>query len=152
MTAKLNQDDSLPSLETSFPPKGRLTFVIYKMPEGGAQRHLSNLVNFLSERGWSITVLTFDDGSSPSFCKLHLSVQRISQSIMRQQKGFIRLFTTPFLRSWILRTAILKNKPDIVIPFIDLTNILTLISTIGLATPVIAAEMTHPKYHKMGKL
>jgi GalNAc-alpha-(1->4)-GalNAc-alpha-(1->3)-diNAcBac-PP-undecaprenol alpha-1,4-N-acetyl-D-galactosaminyltransferase len=152
MGSDLNQGAPLTPLESSLPPKGRLTFVIYKMSEGGAQRHLSNLVNFLSKRGWSITVLTFDDGSSPSFYKLHLSVQRIPLSIMRQQKGFLRSLLIPFLRPWILRTAILKNKPDIVIPFIDLTNILTLISTIGLEIPVLVAEMTHPKYHKMGKL
>ena len=38
------------------------------------------------------------------------------------------------------------------IPFIDLTNILTLVSTIGLGIPIIASEMTYPKCHKMGKL
>jgi|TARA_B100000809_G_scaffold88269_1_gene86652 glycosyltransferase involved in cell wall biosynthesis len=152
MVLEPNQEGRLPQLESSRPPKGRLTFIIYKMSEGGAQRQLSILVNFLSDQGWSITVLIFDDGSSPSFYKLRLSVQLIPLSIMRHQKGFLRSLTIPFLRPWILRKAILKNKPDVVIPFLDLTNILTVLSTIGLAIPVIAAERTHPKYHQMGKL
>jgi len=105
MVLEPNQEGRLPQLESSRPPKGRLTFIIYKMSEGGAQRQLSILVNFLSDQGWSITVLTFDDGSSPSFYKLRLSVQLIPLSIMRHQKGFLRSLTIPFLRPWILRKA-----------------------------------------------
>lgn len=152
MVLEQNQEDRLFQEQNSQQSQGRLVFIIYKMIGGGAQRHLSNLVNFLSSRGWSISILTFDDGSSPSFYDLHPSIQIIPLSIMRRQNGFLRSLAMPLLRPWILRRAILKTKPDVVIPFVDLTNILTLISTMGLAVPVIASEMTHPQYHKMGKL
>jgi hypothetical protein len=38
MVLEPNQEGRLPQLESSRPPKGRLTFIIYKMSEGGAQR------------------------------------------------------------------------------------------------------------------
>ena len=129
----------------------KLVFIINIMSAAGAQRQLANLMNYLSTRGWSITLLTFDDGSVPSFYKLDSSIQYIPLSIMRRQKGLFRSLVMPLLRPWILREAIRKIKPDVIIPISDLTSILTLVSTFGLNIPVIVSEMVHPKFHVMGR-
>jgi len=131
--------------------KGRLTFVIYKISAGGAQRVLTLLANELCEKGWSVTVLTFDNGSEPPFFELHSGVQHEPLSLMREQGGWWKTVKVQFLRPWLLRRAIRKSRPDAVIAFIDLTNILTLVATLGLKMPVIVSERGNPAFSLMRK-
>ncbi|MZG54236.1 MAG: glycosyltransferase family 4 protein [Nitrospinae bacterium] len=128
----------------------RLTLVIYKMSGGGAQRVLSIIANHFAEKGWAITLMTFDDGSQPSFYKLHPSIQCVPLSISRQQPNALSTLLMYLLRPIILRSAIRKNKPDVVISFIDLANILTLVATVGLSIPVIISERVNPAFHSIG--
>ena len=128
----------------------RLTLVIYKMSGGGAQRVLSIIANHFAEKGWGITLMTFDDGSLPSFYKLHPSIQCVPLSISRQQPNALSTLLMYLLRPIILRSAIRKNKPDVVISFIDLANILTLVATVGLRIPVIISERVNPAFHSIG--
>ena len=128
----------------------RLTLVIYKMSGGGAQRVLSIIANHFAEKGWAITLMTFDDGSQPSFYKLHPSIQCVPLSISRQQPNALSTLLMYLLRPIILRSAIRKNKPDVVISFIDLANILTLVATVGLRIPVIISERVNPAFHSIG--
>ncbi|MZH14704.1 MAG: glycosyltransferase family 4 protein [Nitrospinae bacterium] len=128
----------------------RLTLVIYKMSGGGAQRVLSIIANHFAEKGWAITLMTFDDGSQPSFYKLHPSIQCVPLSISRQQPNALSTLLMYLLRPIILRSAIRKNKPDVVISFIDLANILTLVATVGLRVPVIISERVNPAFHSIG--
>ena len=142
----------IPHQENRLPTsKGRLTFVIYKISAGGAQRVLTLLANELCAKGWSVTVLTFDNGSEPPFFELHSGVQHEPLSLMREQGGWWKTVKVQFLRPWLLRRAIRKSRPDAVIAFIDLTNILTLVATVGLKIPVIISERGNPDFSLMGK-
>ena len=141
----------MPQPESSLTPKGRITFVIYKISVGGAQRVLTLLANELCKKGWSVTLLTFDSGSEPAFFELHSGVQHWPLSLMRGQGGCWKAIKVHFLRPWVLRRAIRKSRPDAVIAFIDLTNILTLVATIGLKIPVIISERGNPALSLMGK-
>jgi len=142
----------IPHQENRLPTsKGRLTFVIYKISAGGAQRVLTLLANELCEKGWSVTVLTFDNGSEPPFFELHSGVQHEPLSLMREQGGWWKTVKVQFLRPWLLRRAIRKSRPDAVIAFIDLTNILTLVATLGLKMPVIVSERGNPAFSLMRK-
>jgi GalNAc-alpha-(1->4)-GalNAc-alpha-(1->3)-diNAcBac-PP-undecaprenol alpha-1,4-N-acetyl-D-galactosaminyltransferase len=128
----------------------RLTFLIYKMSGGGAQRVLSIIANYFAEKNWAITLLTYDDGSNPSFFKLHPSVQCQPLSIMRNQGGLLKALRMHLLRPFVLRAAIKNSKPDAVIAFIDLNNILTLVATLGLSTPIIISERVDPAQYSLG--
>lgn len=145
MILKPNPEDGLPQ-----PPKGRLTFVIHKISAGGAERILTLLANELCEKGWSVTLLTFDSGHEPVFYKLHSRVQHRPLSLMREQGGWWKAVKVHFLRPFMLRRALRKSSPDAVIAFIDLMNILTLIATIGLKIPVIISERGNPAFSMMG--
>lgn len=137
--------------EATLQSKSRLTFVIYKISAGGAQRVLTLLVNELFEKGWAVTLLTFDDGSEPAFFKLHSGVRHRPLSLMRDQGSWWKSAKVFFLRPWLLRKAIKWSRPNAVIAFIDLTNILTLVATTGLKFPVIISERGNPARHMMGK-
>jgi len=126
---------------------GRLTFVIHQISAGGAERVLTLLANELCKKGWSVTLLTLDSGREPVFFELHSGVQHWPLSLKREQGGWWKAVKVHFLRPWVLRRAIRKSRPDAVIAFIDLMNILTLIATIGLKIPVIVSERSHPAFN-----
>ncbi len=131
--------------------KGRLTFVLYQVSAGGAQRVLTILANELSKRGWSVTLLTFDNGSEPPFFALHPDIQHWPLSVMREQGSWWKAVKIDVLRPWLLRKAIRRSRPDAVISFIDLMNIFTLVATVGLKIPVIISERAHPVFTQIWK-
>ena len=130
----------------------RLTFIIHTVGAGGAERVLSYLANFWDQKGWEITVLSFDDGSEPPFYDLHPSVHHIPLGLYKKSRNpFIRLKNI-IDRTLILRRAIKKSRPQAVISFIDRNNVRTLLSTFGLKIPVIVSERNHPFCEKIPKI
>jgi len=151
MALDLNQENPMPQPENSQTSRGRLTFVIYQITAGGAQRVLTLLANEFCEKGWSVTILTLDSGSEPAFFELHSDIQHWSLSLMREQGNWWKAVKLHlFYRLFLLRCAIRRSKPDVVIAFIDLMNILTLVATIGLKIPVIISERVHPAFYSIG--
>ncbi len=49
-----------------------------------------------------------------------------------------------------MRKEIRASSPDVVISFIDTTNVLTLLASVGLRIPVIVSERSHPDQHPIG--
>ena len=152
MTLEPNQGDYLSQPESSHKPKGRLTLVINKVSAGGAQRVLTLLANELCEKGWSVTLLTLDSGREPVFFKLHPRVQHWPLSLMRKQESFWKAVRIFLSRPFLLRCAIKKSKPDAVISFVELMNILTIVASVGLKTPIIVSERGNPFFSPMGRL
>jgi len=151
MDLDLNQEDPLLLPENSQTPKGRITLVIYKISAGGAERILTLLANELCKKGWTVTLLSLDSGSEPVFFKLHPDIQHWPLSLMREQGSWWKAVKIHLCRPFLLRCAIRRSKPDVVISFIDLMNILTLVATIRLKIPVIISERVHPAFHSIGK-
>lgn len=124
----------------------RISFIIYDMQEGGAERVLSILANCWAEQGEQVTLFTLDDGTVPPFYKLHSSIEYRPLDLLPKSNQFPnRIFQTIF-RMLISRKAIKLSQPDVVVSFMDITNIRTLISMIGLPIPVIVSERTSPSY------
>jgi len=151
MALDLNQEDSLLQPENLQTLRGRMTFVIHQISAGGAQRVLTLLANEFCEKGWSVTLLTLDSGSEPAFFELHSDIQHWPLSLMREQGNWWKAVKVHLYRPFLLRCAIRRSKPDVVISFIDLMNILTLVATVGLKIPVIISERVHPAFHSIGK-
>jgi GalNAc-alpha-(1->4)-GalNAc-alpha-(1->3)-diNAcBac-PP-undecaprenol alpha-1,4-N-acetyl-D-galactosaminyltransferase len=49
-----------------------------------------------------------------------------------------------------LHRAIRESESDVVISFMDISNVLTLLAARGLGVPVIITEHVHPAYHRIG--
>ena len=124
----------------------RLTFVITSLERGGAERTLSALAGALSHEGNEITVVVFDHQPAQSYpldpgVRLHsLGVtngfaENLRQAIVRNLRRLVRL-----------RRAIQESNPDIVISFMDYTNVVTLLSSRGLRVPIVITEHANPDY------
>lgn len=117
--------------------------MIYSLASGGAQRVLVLLAEGLSNRKHLVSVVTLH-GSEEDFFALPQGVKRVAVGI----RGFFQTLTGMLK----LRKAIACTAPDVVISFIDTTNIITLVATLGLKTPIIVSERTDPALHTIGSI
>jgi len=114
----------------------KILFTIGSLTSGGAERVLVTLANFWASKGLDITVLIVS--SHDDFYKVDDSVKLISLDKKFADKKSSILNTISGIRA-----TIKEVKPDIVISFITIMNILTLIANIGLKIPIIISERNY---------
>lgn len=126
----------------------RLLFCIKTMNNrgGGAERVLAEVTGGLIDRGYDISILSFDRPCGYSFYPLHSMINRIELGI-GSISGPATVFST-IRRIVALRKNILKYKPDIVIGFMHSMFIPLGISMIGMSIPLIASEHIVPEHYR----
>lgn len=126
----------------------RITLAIDSLGGGGAERVATDLARHLSAFGHSITLITFK-GELADVYPLDPSIKRVRIEIRTYATNpACRLY---FLARRVLRMrgAILAQEPDIVISFIDKTNVYVLGALVGSRVPVIVSERIHPAYQPL---
>ncbi len=118
----------------------KLALVIPALSAGGAERVMSILANHWAERGWTISLLTLDDGSQPPFFPLDARIAWRPLSLLADSRHPIEAVLNNLKRLAVLRRAIAREAPDVVISFLDTTNVLTLLASRGLGIPVVVSE------------
>jgi GalNAc-alpha-(1->4)-GalNAc-alpha-(1->3)-diNAcBac-PP-undecaprenol alpha-1,4-N-acetyl-D-galactosaminyltransferase len=121
----------------------RITLVISSLGSGGAERVAVDLCRFLAKSGLDVTVLTLS-GDDPDAYVLPTSVHRQRIEIRREAKS--RFQSTKFTIGHLIamRRTIIALKPDVVLSFIEQTNIRTIGCLVGTAIPVLVSERIHP--------
>jgi GalNAc-alpha-(1->4)-GalNAc-alpha-(1->3)-diNAcBac-PP-undecaprenol alpha-1,4-N-acetyl-D-galactosaminyltransferase len=127
----------------------RLVFVVHSLSAGGAQRVICSMANHWSDQGWDVSVITLAAGAEDRF-RLHPSVRRVALDLMRDSSNILTGLWRNCRRIYRLRQAIISCAPDVVISFVDKTNVLTLLAARNV--PVIVAERTDPRHHSIGRL
>jgi len=114
----------------------KILFTIGSLTSGGAERVLVTLANFWASKGWDITLLIVS--SHDNFYKVDDTVKLISLD-----KKFAHKKSSVSNTIKGIRETIKEVKPDIIISFITIMNILTLIANIGLKIPIIISERNY---------
>lgn len=127
----------------------RLTLVISSLGCGGAERVMSIMANYWAKRGEEVTVLTFDHGGQ-SFYPLDPQVRRHALGLLADSSKLWQGLLRNLHRICVLRDAIRRSRPDIVISFIDKVNVLTLLAALGLRAPVVISERIDPSRYDIG--
>ena len=122
----------------------RVTFVIFSMDGGGAQRVMSIMANYWAARNWKITLLTYGREGRRSAYDLHPTVTQRALDIEGASSNLAAAALANVRRLWSLRRAIEASDPQVVISFLDRVNVRTILATIGLKVPVIVSERNHP--------
>ena len=121
----------------------RVLCVITAMGCGGAERRLAWLVNRLAEKGHRIAlrVLHGDD----SFFEIDpaIGVRFFAEEHLHGANAVAKFLRRP---EW-LRGQIVAERPDVVLSFIDVANVVTLWAGRPLECPIVVAERTHPPSH-----
>ena len=111
---------------------------------GGAQRYISNLANFLSEKGYTIHILLLND--KPVFFKLHKNIE-IWQPHFTDTKSTYRKVKYLFKLIKYIRGSLKKINPDII--FNTAAPSFILCSTLGLSYPIYISIRCNPNNTKL---
>lgn len=129
----------------------KITLIISKMSNsGGTERVMSVFSNELAKRGHEVTIITVSDDKPGSFYYLEQDIKLIKFNILGRYKNPIsKLLYSPaaFLK---IRKTLLATKPEIVISYVDILNVMTILSLTGTAIPVIATEHFSPGIRRIG--
>lgn len=128
----------------------RIVIVITSLCLGGAQRAATTLAVGLHGRGHEVSVLTFArDGAEPFF-PLPKGVPLRQLNLLEGSGNPWQALSANLTRLRTLRRVLLMERPDVVLPFMDTTNILTILALFGTDIPVLACERTNPAAHSIG--
>ena len=113
----------------------KIVFVTSTLTSGGAERVISLLANCLSDRGHIVEIINLNKHIvfyqfSPQV-RLVFAEDEVGKSIVK--------------KSLWLRRHINKEKPDIVIPFMEAVYCVTLLSLIGVDIPILSSERIDPR-------
>lgn len=127
----------------------KLALVIPALTAGGAERVMTTLAKDWVRRGRQVTVLTLDDGSAPPFFALDQGVSHRPLALMVHSRHVLEALLNNIRRLRALRMALRQESPDVVISFLDSTNVLVLLATRWLGLPVIVSERIDLGQHRI---
>jgi glycosyltransferase involved in cell wall biosynthesis len=123
----------------------RITMVIPVIASGGAEHALAIIADYWARKGRAITVLTYDDGAEPPFYQLDARIRHLPLRLAGDSPGLLSAIPNNWRRCRVLRRAIRDSRPDVVVSFINQTNVLTLLAGEGLGLPTLVVEQSDPR-------
>lgn len=115
----------------------KILFVIPNIGKGGAERVLSVLANYLNNKH-EIEILKFDNDEP--FYEISDKIKIINLNENTQGSTITSKVIRMVKKIFALRNELKKSNADIVISFLDNTNILTLIANFGVGKKIIITE------------
>ena len=131
--------------------KVKLLLVISSLGLGGAERAVSILAREWVRHGHQVALATLEESGSIAAYDLPQELNRIY--LGRGAAGLSSLRKLPRLLRIVrrIRRTVRAERPDIVVSFMDQTNVLTILGTLGLKVPCIVNEQIHPSFSSIEK-
>jgi GalNAc-alpha-(1->4)-GalNAc-alpha-(1->3)-diNAcBac-PP-undecaprenol alpha-1,4-N-acetyl-D-galactosaminyltransferase len=126
-----------------------IAFVIYSLSAGGAERVASTLINYWVSAGEQVTLVTLDSVEK-DFYRMDARVKRIALGLTSESKNWREFIGNNLGRVQCLRALFRSSEFDVVVSFIEKSNILVLLATFGLGVPVIVSERIDPRKYAVG--
>lgn len=127
----------------------RILFLISSMRGGGAERVASTLCNHWAEKNYGVVLVTFDEPKN-DFYVSDDRIKRYTLNCFKTSRNKYEKIKSNLKRIYTLRKIIKREKPDVVVSFMDVANMLAVLSTFFLHVPVIISERTFPQYFNDG--
>lgn len=129
----------------------KITIAIDSLTAGGAQRAAVLLAEGLVARKHQITLITLF-GEERDFYSLPTDITRTSLKVAGTSFNLLQAVGNNLNRLAKLRQAIDLSQPDVIISFLDKTNVLTLLACFNSNYPIIVSEQNDPTYNNIGRL
>lgn len=109
------------------------------------------MANYWAGCSREVLIISLADGSRHPFYELDHRIKILNLSLTRYSKNRFFGFLHNIQRIVKIRKTFQEITPDIIISFIDQTNILTLFASRGLGFPVIVTEHTNTHKNPIGR-
>ena len=129
----------------------RIALVIASLSAGGAERVLSRMANRWASADNEISFITLS-GAEDDFYELDARVDRYALDLLAESTDLLDALRANLRRARAIRHTLDRIEPDVVVSFLDTTNVLVLTSTIGTGRTVIISERTDPRAHDIGRV
>lgn len=126
----------------------RVLFVISDLEGGGAQRVAVTLMERWIANGWEVVLVTIASDATDFFA-VPGGVERVIIDRPNDRRRLRAALLNNRDRLADLRRVARRVRPDIVISFLDRTNVLTLCALIGTDIPVVVSERIDPRQHSI---
>lgn len=124
----------------------RLMLVISSLETGGAERVMTVLAGAWVRRGWHVDLVTTHDAGKAPFYPVDGRVNLLSADAPGRSAGAAG--TVARIRD--LRRLVVERTPDVVLSFLNYTNVVTLLATTGMEVPVVVSERLDPRVQPIG--
>lgn len=126
-----------------------IALVISSLGGGGAERVLSELANDWASAGRTVTLITLGPTGHDRY-PLHHTVRRIGLGLTAASADARDALRHNWERICHLRATLKAAAPDLILSFMDTTNVLTLLASTGLGIPVVVSERIDPRCQPIG--
>lgn len=127
----------------------RLTFIISSLGAAGAERIMSGLANHISQQGHHVSFITLDKSEADHYT-LAKEINRIQLNIYTQSRNVFDSLIATLKRLIRIRRSIIATQPDVVLTFIDMSNIRVIAALLGSGLPIVVSERVDPSAYSIG--
>lgn len=128
----------------------QIAFFIYSLSGGGAERVTIHMAEYWAKKNHNVTIFTMASTEDNRY-QIPNSVTLVSLEIDGSSRGLLTAVWSNIRRLHILRKAIQKQNPDIIISMMSTANVMTGIACLGLKTKSIGSERSYPGYDHSGR-
>lgn len=123
----------------------KVMFVLSGLSVGGAERVISLITQEWAERGWEVSIVTFDSPSDPVGFDYAPGIELIRLNIPAGRGSKLRGIRSSVTRITALHRLLKEKRPDIVLSFLTKVNVLTLLASTGTDIPIVISERNNPQ-------
>ena len=128
----------------------RVTLINSSLGSGGAERVIATMATYWARQGWEVALITLTGTDVPDFYEMHPAVRRVRLGLAGPSSSPFQALLNNSNRLRSLRRAIKDSDPDAVISFQSRTNVLVILSCLGLGQPVLVSERVDPAREPIG--
>lgn len=131
-------------------PLPRVLWVVSSLLAGGAERMICELANAFAEHGHVSGLLTLSEPGDDHY-RLDERVTRIKLDLIWDSCSRWQSLVSNLRRNRMIREAVRRFEPDVVVSFIEQTNIRMLAALVGTGIPLIVSERIDPRHYRVGR-
>ncbi|WP_232307427.1 glycosyltransferase family 4 protein [Sphingobium chungbukense] len=144
------QDSAAMLVRASRPPN--VAFVLPGLGAGGSEHIVSLLCNHCAAQGWAVTLIAFEDPSTAPYYPHHSDVRIIRLGMKSRRRAAASGMLAMVRRLQLLKQALKRVRPELVVSFLTRTNILSVLAARPLGIPVIVSERNNPALQRVGPI
>lgn len=128
----------------------RIALLINSLGPGGAEGVAARLASAWARRGDDVTIVTLA-ARTDDFFPLDPAVRRTALGLAAESRSAAAAVVANVRRVAALRSVLRAQRPDVVLSFVDRTNLLAILAALGTGLRVVVCERTDPTRHVLGQ-